>query len=314
MRALVDERERGGPYATSPTWRRARARAATALERLAWAGPASRSAARGAAPPSATGPVAAGARAGGARARPPATGAALPAARRVPAAPATARARTAGSGCWPTTRRPGWRSASTRWSCCARSSTEGALEPDLARPATARAVGVAGMVVARQRPATANGVVFMLLEDEAGTINLIVPPAASSSAAAWRCGRLAVRAWPGRLERRDGDDQRGRLDAIERARSPAASLPASRRRGTSSRPTHRRDGRDASRTGRTAGHRRSVSRSEARRRARGGDGRSSRPRSRRPQLRPPRALSLRPVPAGPLQDPLQNVCSVRGRS
>jgi error-prone DNA polymerase len=32
------------------------------------------------------------------------------------------------------------------------------------------------MVVARQRPSTANGVVFMLLEDEHGHINLIVPP------------------------------------------------------------------------------------------------------------------------------------------
>jgi error-prone DNA polymerase len=37
-------------------------------------------------------------------------------------------------------------------------------------------VAVAGMVVARQRPATANGVVFMLLEDEHAQINLIVPP------------------------------------------------------------------------------------------------------------------------------------------
>jgi error-prone DNA polymerase len=37
-------------------------------------------------------------------------------------------------------------------------------------------VTVAGMTVARQRPATANGVVFMLLEDEHGQMNLIVPP------------------------------------------------------------------------------------------------------------------------------------------
>ena len=35
---------------------------------------------------------------------------------------------------------------------------------------------VAGLAVARQRPATANGVVFMLLEDEFGQVNLIVPP------------------------------------------------------------------------------------------------------------------------------------------
>src|SRR3978361_85289 len=37
-------------------------------------------------------------------------------------------------------------------------------------------VKVGGLVVARQRPGTAKGVVFMLLEDETGTINLIVPP------------------------------------------------------------------------------------------------------------------------------------------
>jgi error-prone DNA polymerase len=37
-------------------------------------------------------------------------------------------------------------------------------------------VAVAGLVVARQRPATANGVVFMLLEDEHGQMNLVIPP------------------------------------------------------------------------------------------------------------------------------------------
>jgi error-prone DNA polymerase len=37
-------------------------------------------------------------------------------------------------------------------------------------------VTVAGLVVARQRPATANGVVFMLLEDEHGQMNLVVQP------------------------------------------------------------------------------------------------------------------------------------------
>jgi error-prone DNA polymerase len=45
----------------------------------------------------------------------------------------------------------------------------------LARPHGAW-VALAGMVVARQRPATANGVVFMLLEDEHAQVNLIVPP------------------------------------------------------------------------------------------------------------------------------------------
>ena len=44
-------------------------------------------------------------------------------------------------------------------------------------------VAVAGMVVARQRPATANGVVFMLLEDEHAQVNLIVPPRCTSASA-----------------------------------------------------------------------------------------------------------------------------------
>ena len=39
-----------------------------------------------------------------------------------------------------------------------------------------RRVAVAGMTVARQRPSTAKGIVFMLLEDEHGQVNLIVPP------------------------------------------------------------------------------------------------------------------------------------------
>jgi error-prone DNA polymerase len=38
-----------------------------------------------------------------------------------------------------------------------------------------RAVAFAGMTVARQRPSTAKGIVFMLLEDEHGQVNLIVP-------------------------------------------------------------------------------------------------------------------------------------------
>jgi error-prone DNA polymerase len=61
-------------------------------------------------------------------------------------------------------------------------------------------VQIAGMVIARQRPATASGVTFLLLEDEAGTINLIAPPPIYQ-----RC-RLTVRTEPlvvvdGRLER-----------------------------------------------------------------------------------------------------------------
>jgi error-prone DNA polymerase len=55
-------------------------------------------------------------------------------------------------------------------------------------------------VVARQRPGTAKGIVFILLEDEFGTINLIVPPPV------YERHRLIVRSEPlvlaaGRLER-----------------------------------------------------------------------------------------------------------------
>jgi error-prone DNA polymerase len=47
---------------------------------------------------------------------------------------------------------------------------------DLAELAHGSRIAVAGLVVARQRPATANGVVFMLIEDEHEQVNLIVPP------------------------------------------------------------------------------------------------------------------------------------------
>ena len=47
---------------------------------------------------------------------------------------------------------------------------------------------IAGIVVARQRPATARGVVFMLLEDELGCGQRRRPPACATRAAGWRSG------------------------------------------------------------------------------------------------------------------------------
>jgi error-prone DNA polymerase len=72
---------------------------------------------------------------------------------------------------------------------------------ELGRIADRLQVEVAGLVVARQRPATANGILFMLLEDEVGTVNLIVPPPVYARY------RLAARTAPlllarGRLERK----------------------------------------------------------------------------------------------------------------
>ncbi len=63
----------------------------------------------------------------------------------------------------------------------------------------------AGMAVARQRPATANGIVFMLLEDEHGQVNLILPPRI------YERHRAIVRGEPlllveGRLERIDRNE------------------------------------------------------------------------------------------------------------
>ncbi len=72
---------------------------------------------------------------------------------------------------------------------------------DLAVLPDERPVEVAGVVVARQRPGTAKGVVFMLLEDETGVANVMVPPKVYTEC------RLAVRTAAyvrveGRLERR----------------------------------------------------------------------------------------------------------------
>ena len=71
---------------------------------------------------------------------------------------------------------------------------------DLAQLQHGTGLRIGGLVVARQRPGTASGVVFVLLEDEFGVINLIVPPPV------YERHRLIVRTEPlllveGRLER-----------------------------------------------------------------------------------------------------------------
>ncbi len=78
---------------------------------------------------------------------------------------------------------------------------EGAVScRDLVRLRHEAPVTLGGLVVARQRPGTAKGIVFLLLEDEFGTINLIVPPDV------YERHRLTVRMEPlilahGRLEK-----------------------------------------------------------------------------------------------------------------
>ncbi|HWB97818.1 MAG TPA: OB-fold nucleic acid binding domain-containing protein, partial [Bryobacteraceae bacterium] len=47
---------------------------------------------------------------------------------------------------------------------------------DLARIPDGRVVRIAGAVIVRQRPGTANGFVFLSLEDETGIMNAIITP------------------------------------------------------------------------------------------------------------------------------------------
>ncbi len=63
-------------------------------------------------------------------------------------------------------------------------------------------VTIAGVMVARQRPSTAKGIVFLLVEDESGMVNVVVP------AKVYERDRVAIRSEPlvqvwGRLERRN---------------------------------------------------------------------------------------------------------------
>jgi error-prone DNA polymerase len=114
---------------------------------------------------------------------------------------------------------------------------------DLKRIDDGRTVEVAGMVVARQRPETAKGIVFMLIEDERGTVNLIVTPAVYDR------HRSLVRAAPmirarGRLERREGTINVlvSELCPLERTESPAGGEPPgpSRRDPPPAAPSRRR--------------------------------------------------------------------------
>jgi error-prone DNA polymerase len=99
------------------------------------------------------------------------------------------------------------------------------------------AVECAGMVIARQRPATARGVTFMLLEDERGCVNVIVPPPV------YERHRLEVRTAAfvlvgGKVERREGVQNlvASRLERLSRPDLPAGDVrhiepPADRETG-----------------------------------------------------------------------------------
>ncbi len=91
----------------------------------------------------------------------------------------------------------------------------------LARLPSGCDVSVAGLVIARQRPGTANGTMFLLFEDEYGTVNLIVPREV------YERRRHLARAEPlllahGRLERHQegAARQAGLRDALAPVREP----------------------------------------------------------------------------------------------
>ncbi|MGI8726966.1 MAG: DNA polymerase III subunit alpha, partial [Solirubrobacterales bacterium] len=96
---------------------------------------------------------------------------------------------------------------------------------ELARIADGTDVVIAGMVVARQRPGTAKGVMFLLLEDELGMCNVVILPPV------YERDRLTVRtssfvSIPGRLERREGvvNIIAHRVHRLERPDQPLAEV------------------------------------------------------------------------------------------
>jgi len=82
--------------------------------------------------------------------------------------------------------------------------------PELHEARHGSQVSFAGFAIARQRPSTANGIVFMLLEDEHGQVNLIVPPAV------YERHRAIVRSEPLLLAH-------GRFERVERNRNVLVS-------------------------------------------------------------------------------------------
>ena len=140
-------------------------------------------------------------------------------------------------------------------------------------------VRIGGVVVARQRPGTAKGVVFMLLEDEHGTINLVVPPET------YERERLVVRSEPlviaqGMPRAPPGGGRRDQRPRTRHPRARRARPSAGPDRGA--RRAHHAAGLLAARRrgARAAGHRRGGDRPTPP--APRGSGRSRRPCSRSP--------------------------------
>ena len=135
--------------------------------------------------------------------------------------------------------------------------SRGAIDSgELERSGHGTAVCIGGLVVARQRPGTAKGVVFLLLEDELGTVNLIIPPRV------YERDRLVVRTEPlviahGRLERHPSGGgainvlvaELRRLDAPGHPAEPGRADAAARRSRPAAQPGDGAEAEDAAATG-----------------------------------------------------------------
>jgi error-prone DNA polymerase len=90
-------------------------------------------------------------------------------------------------------------------------------------------VRTAGLVVARQRPATAGGIVFLLLEDETGMLNCIVRPEVYERHRAVVRADPLVQVW-GTLERRERtlNVVVSRMERIEPPADAPAAAPGAR--------------------------------------------------------------------------------------
>ena len=109
--------------------------------------------------------------------------------------------------------------------------------------AEGRRVQVAGIVLTRQRPATAKGMIFLTIEDETGSANVVVRPDVWADAAP-AARRAAVLVVHGRIQRRGAVVHllATRLEAASAARHEADALEASTPRpGLASLPRMSRD-------------------------------------------------------------------------
>ena len=101
-------------------------------------------------------------------------------------------------------------------------------------------VAVSGLVLIRQRPGSANGVVFATIEDESGIMNVVIWPDVSAAYRAALLGSRLLRA-EGHIQRWQGPGRRGGAPGGDKARGrdPGAGAPRCPRSRIRARPRRR---------------------------------------------------------------------------